>query len=441
MNEHDYISLVMAALMGSAIGLEREFRFEERSSAPNAVSNLEFAGIRTFALSAILGFVASFLSGFFAGNFQVIASAIFIGLAFAGILGLTIVAYIRDKHSPGITSEVAFFITFFIGVLCQKNQMLPAGFITVLTVMILSAKATLQKWMKNISGEELKSAIKFSIITVIILPILPSELKVSEGLKNMVPGFPWELFSPHEVWVVVVLVSGIGFLGYILVKTLGSKRGLILTGFSGGLVSSTAVTLDFSKRANRLNDHYALSAGILIACVIMFPRMLLEAAVFHAPLVGELAWPIGGLMLGGFMGVLVLLFLGRKGSHESDSEINLSSPLSLKDGLLFGGLYLVIHLTAWAGEKYFGSWGIYAVGILSGLSDVDAITISMARAAASGTELKQAAITVYLAGVSNTITKMILVMVLSNRRFVKITVPAFLGMLAMGFLFLWGSLL
>ena len=427
MQNQDYINLIIAVVIGIAVGIEREHEKIEKQKA-NVHS---FGGARTFPLVSLLGFLAVYFY-----QKQIVWV---LPLAMFSVAALLIISNYKDSESYGLTSEMAFLVTFLLGALCAIGEVYASAFIMVITAAILSAKPIVRKWIQRLTEQELITATKFALISLVVLPLLPRELPIPKSFTASWPNLPYKLLNPYEVWLVVVLVCAIGFFGYILNRILGSRRGILVTAFAGGLVSSTPVTMDYAKRANASSHPRYLGMGIILACLLMFPRMILETWIFHSPLAHALLWPLLGIFFGGLLYLLFLFWLDSARSTE-EAQVNIENPMSLKDGMIFAGLYLVISLFAWLGQQYLGDWGLYAVGIVSGITDVDAITISMAKSLemnSPGVTLKSAAYTVYLAGASNTLTKGILVFVLAPRSFSKIVFPGFLWMLTLGFVFLF----
>ncbi|MDH5720952.1 MAG: DUF4010 domain-containing protein [Spirochaetia bacterium] len=427
METQNYYNLIFAVFIGAAVGIEREHE-TRKEEAENKDQNRKrtFGGARTFPLASVLGFLSvSFYSKGYNWVFPV--SLLVVGL-------LILVSHYKEKNSLGITTEIAFIITFLLGGLCAIGEVLASAFIMVITVTLLSAKPAVRSWVRQVKEEELVIATKFAVISLVVLPLLPSKLPIPEKIWDLAPDFPKTLINPYEIWLVVVLVAGIGFFGYVINRLMGTSRGTLFTAFAGGLVSSTAVAMDYARRSQKITKSIFLAMGIIIASMIMIPRMLLEAAIFHMPLAKVLFWPLSGFFAGGFFYIVYLYFKVKKQPDKSPQPIITENPMKLKDGILFGSLYLAIRILSYLGHATFGDWGAYAVGFLSGLTDVDAITISMAKSAAENMPLNTAAIAAYLAGAANTLAKGILVVVLAPRQFSMLVFPGFLCMLILGFI-------
>ena len=273
-----------ALLIGALIGLEREF-VQQRSGEQ------EFGGIRTFALIALLGAIAAFLT-------EQYGPLIFIA-AYLGVILLlwgSLIASAMRGEEEGITSEVAALLVPLLGAMMIWNQPAVAAALGVITALILAMKPGLHGVARRMSADDLRATLEFSIITAVILPLLPNE------------GFgPFGILNPFQIWLVVVFVSGIGFLGYVLMKILGPEQGVGITGLLGGLVSSTATTLSFAARSKtNAGLSTVLAQGILLASCVMFPRVLYEVAVVNPGLVKSIVVPLAAMLIAGAIGFYVL---------------------------------------------------------------------------------------------------------------------------------------
>lgn len=373
----------LAALgLGMLIGLERE---RTRGDEPI------FAGARTFSLVALLGATTVFI-GDQTGTPWIVA------LAFLAVVALVVAAYYvsAQKGYIGITTEASLLLTFFIGGMCTWGEVGIAGAVAVVTMLLLALKGWLHDLADRIEPSDVEATIKFAIITLIILPLVPNTDFGPAGL---------EVINPYKTWLMVVLIAGLNFIGYILVKVVGREHGLGITGLLGGLVSSTAVTLSFSQRS-RTEPGLApvLALAILLAWTVMFFRVVIEVGVVNFSLAKSL---VLGMLLMGVISLVICILLWRRGRSKEKAEVEPSNnPFELGDAIKFGGLYAVVIFVASAAQLYFGDTGLYLAGALAGLTDVDAIALSMANLAqqdpASSTV---AARTIVIAVVSNTMVK------------------------------------
>ena len=368
--------------LGMLIGLERErTRGEERT----------FAGVRTFSLLALLG-ATSVYAGQQAGLPWIV------GLVFLAVVVLVAVAYYVTARagSIGVTTEVSALATFFIGSLCAWDQVGIAGAVAVAVMLLLALKGWLHNLAKRIEPADVEATLKFAIITLIVLPLVPNTNFGPEGL---------EVINPYKTWLMVVLIAGLNFFGYILVKVVGREHGLGITGLLGGLVSSTAVTLSFSQRSRTEPDLApVLALAILLAWTVMFFRVVVEVGVVNIPLAKDLAL---GMLVMGVVSLVICYLLWRRGRSSEKAEVETGhNPFELGDAIKFGALFAVVIFVAKAAQVYFGDTGLYLAGALAGLTDVDAIALSMANLAQQDPASSAAAArTIVIAVISNTMVK------------------------------------
>ncbi|HLC90537.1 MAG TPA: MgtC/SapB family protein [Candidatus Nanoarchaeia archaeon] len=372
------LNFLLAIALGALIGLEREYaRYRNKGHA--------YAGIRTFPLIALAGALAALLGQ---------ALSIWILLISIGFMGiLVVVAYYvtaeLDRTHIGTTSEIAGFITFFIGILTFYQQYLLAVALTALTALILYARSLLHHFAEKLTRKEMLDTIVFVLLAFVILPLLPNN---SYG--------PFEIFNPYITGLMVVLISGISFVGYGLMKWFG-ERGIGLSGIFGGLVSSTVVTMDLAQRSKKEKAFYALALGVILANGIMFIRVLFEVFVVHRPLFVKLLIPL--LVLSGITAIFSF-FLWRK-IKKVKSKVALSSPLALvpavKFALFFSFMIAVVKVT----EMYLSSRGVYIVSFFSGFANVDAISLSLSQLARGNLAVDVAARGIIIAALTNIAVK------------------------------------
>jgi uncharacterized membrane protein (DUF4010 family) len=386
-------AFAVAAGLGGVVGLERQLGRE-----PDG----EYAGARTFALYGVWGAAAGWLG-------DRIGAAAFVALAaafFLLILAEYLVVATRDGDS-GTTTEAAAMVVFVVGAFAWSQEWIAAAAITVGLTALLRAKEFLHSLSQRFSEEDVQAVLQFGVITAVILPLVPD---ADIG--------PWDAFNPFETWLMVVLVSAIGLVGYLALRTMG-ERGLGVTGFAGGLVSSTAVTLGFS-RLSRVDDALrpALAAGILGASAIMYPRVLIEARVIAPPLADRLTLPL--VALGLATGGVALIWLLRRGERStSRSGPRFRNPLTLTTALQFGALYAAIAFVAAALVDNVSENSLVLLGAASGIADVDAITLSAANLVEEGLDTDIATRVVLAAVTVNTAIKAALVALLGSRRLAR----------------------
>ena len=374
------LGLLISLGIGLILGLEREYdKLKEEQG---------FAGIRTFPIVAIIGFILGNLSTTYTPWLVIIIAAAF--LLFLSLSHLSIV----QKHiTTGITTNMALFATLILGVMVANHLHKEAVATAVVVVTLLSLKTTFNTFIKNITSEELFAFIKFSIIALLILPFLPNQDYGPEGLLN-----------PFEIGAIIVIVSFLNFIGYFLVKYVGSKRGILLTAILGGLISSTAVSWIYasrSKESPELSKQYA--SGIIIASAIMFPRLAILAYIFNSAILLNLVIPFTILTLICLISALVFI---KKNTDVPKTAINLGNPLNIWNALGFGGIYVVILFAVFYGNQFFGESGLYYSALIAGLADTDAITISMAKFGSLEEKLTLATNVIITATISNMIVKL-----------------------------------
>ncbi len=368
--------------LGMLIGLERERTQGEQQT---------FAGVRTFSLVALLG-ATSVYAGEQSGLPWIV------GLVFLAVVVLVVAAYQVTARGGdiGATTEVSVLLTFLIGSMCAGGQVGVAGAVAVATMLMLALKGWLHDIAKRIEPSDVEATLKFAIITLIVLPLVPNTNYGPEGL---------EVINPYKTWLMVVLIAGLNFVGYILVKVVGREHGLGITGLLGGLVSSTAVTLSFSQRSRTEPDLApVLALAILLAWTVMFFRVVVEVGVVNFALAKDLAL---GMVVMGAISLVICFFLWRRGRSQEKAEVESGrNPFELGDAIKFGGLFAVVIFVASAAQVYFGDTGLYLAGALAGLTDVDAIALSMADLARQDPSSSGAAArTIVIAVISNTMVK------------------------------------
>jgi len=417
-NQDLFLRFGAALLIGVLIGMQREYAYSNKSAGGL------FAGARTFALMSLFGATAALLADLFH------APWVFIGLIF--LLGImVIVAYFvsaTERDEIGLTSEVAALITILIGGICYLHSVEFAAALGVVTTVLLAVKWELRQFVKVITQDDVFATLQFAVITAIVLPILPD--------KAFGPP-PLDVLNPYQVWKMVVFISGINFLGYVLVKVVGPKKGIGLSGLLGGLASSTATTLSFSQRSQTqegLDKPFAVA--IIAGWVLMFFRVIVEVAVVNNRLLPEI-WPVMTAM--GCSGLLYALYLYFSQTAVDEEELDLSNPFELGPAIKFGLIFALVLFVTKAAEVYIGEKGLYFTSFLAGLADVDAITLSIAglTKTGQGIALSTGRIAIILATISNTAAKGILVFSLGSRSLRKYIWPVMAIMVVIGLVFVF----
>jgi len=419
-----------ALLIGALIGLEREFYQQKKESS-------DFAGLRTFSLIALLGAVTAFL----VEDLGIILMA----LAFGGLILITTVSYFSvtslRKTGSGITTEIAALLTFLLGVLVMNDHTLVAISIAVIIALVLAFKGELHGFVRTMSPEDIRVTLKFALVAAVILPLLPNRTVD-----------PWDLFNPFQIWLLVVLVSGIGFSGYVMMKVMGASRGINLTGIFGGLASSTAsrginltgifgglasstaTTISFSSASREYPEMATQYArAVLLASTVMFPRIIILILVIHPPLALKVLIPLLVMMLTGLFYILVVLRNEKNKEEAVSPDFEITNPLKLSTAIKFGLFFALIIVAVEVAQRYLGSSGIYLTSLIAGLTNVDVISLSLSRlTSTSQLSLEVASVAVVIAALVNTVTKGVIAYVSGTKELRKPVITAFVYMLLTG---------
>lgn len=376
----------VALFIGVLVGLQRERAQEDHPG------ELTFGGIRTFALLSLVGYL-----GALAGTLTGTAALLIAVFTVSGALVAVSYAFAAREGQVGMTTEMAALVTVLAGALCHLVAIEIAVAVAVATMALLALKVQSRRFVQRVSPADLYATVKFAVITAIVLPVLPNRT------WDIVP---LDMLNPRKVWLMVILISGISFLGYVLIKVVGARRGVGLTGLLGGLASSTAVTLSFAQRSRRVPDLAApFAVAILLSWTIMFARVLVEVAVVNPPLLSHLWIPMSGVGLAGLV-YCAYLFFRQKPDKQKEPD-PFANPFELGPALGFGLLYAVILVVARGAQLLFGDAGLYVSSVVAGLADVDAITLSVAELTRDpeSLALSTGARAIVLAVVSNTVVK------------------------------------
>jgi len=337
--------------IGLLIGLERE-------RTPSAK-----AGLRTFALVAIFGTLSALLSSKLDSPWLLIAGLL-------AVAGMIIAAYLNKpgiENDPGTTTVIALLLCYGLGAMIWYGLAKLAVMLAIGITALLYFKPELRGISQQLTRRDLVAVLQFSVLTFIVLPILPDQ---NFG--------PYQAFNPHQAWLMVVLISGISLAGYTALHTVGTRYGAPLLGFLGGLVSSTATTMIYAKhsKSNQAMSYLAASVIVIASMVVLLRLLVVSAVVAYGALPGLLPVLAGGFVFG----LVVALYNWRKMTKATELYIpETSNPAELHTAIGFGLLYVVVLLGAAWMEDLAGSRGLYAVAVVSGLTDVDAITLSSLR--------------------------------------------------------------
>lgn len=407
------LNLATALGVGLLIGTERSWSGGDQDGQ-------EMAGIRTFGLAGLFGGLAALSASHFGVSAWI---AMFVVLALLTIAGYVIEST-RVNADRGMTTEIALLLTFLLGSLAVAESRILAASIAVVVALLLSLKSRLHGALRKLNEAELGGALKLLFISVVLLPALPNQ------------GYgPWEAFNPYTTWWMVVLIAAIGFAAYVAIRLLGTRHGLLVTALLGGIVSSTAMTITLA-RLDSPKLRPALAAGLLATSALMFPRVLLEVGLINRTLLPTLLAPM--LTAGSIYAAGALLYYLRAGRQpENAAEPPLKNPFELGPALRFAGLLVVILFLVEGARQWMGDAGVYLVSLLSGLTDVDAITLSLSNSARTDLSEEVAVRGIFLAALSNSLVKAGLILFIGGRAVAMMTLPFMLGGLLAGLAVLW----
>lgn len=373
-DESLYLRFVVALGIGLAAGIERGWKLRDEPTGQRE------AGIRTFTILALIGFAAGVGAAPLGGLF---AAAVALGVS-----AFVVTLYYFDLATPGAdrgaTTEVAAFLVFLLGALAGAGEVLAAAIAGVVLVLLLDLKEDLHAFLRRVQELELTAGIKLLVVSVVLLPVLPNQ------------GFgPGGVLNPYELWWAVVLIAAIGFAGYVAMRVVGAKKGALMMGLLGGLVSSTSLTVSAARSSRTAPAaSSALAAAVATAQSVMFIRTGLVVAALNSALLQHIVLP---LAFGALTAIGCALWLMRRAlAEQDDNPIEPGSPDMLGDAMKFVLVVACVLIVAHYAQRYAGDIGVVLAGLLSGAIDVDAASVSASRL--SGGEMHQA--TLAAAGLS-----------------------------------------
>lgn len=407
--EHLIWNLFVALLLGAIVGTQRGWVMR------NSVEGSRVAGIRTFSLVGLLGGLVGILANLY--------TPLLLGFALIALVILACIAFvIQQKKSEdiSITGVVSLVITFVLGSLAVSGEAVLAAAAAVITAVVLDNKKELHQALQRLQEYELDAALRLLLISIVLLPLLP----------NQAYG-PWKALNPYEIWWMVVLIASISFVGYFAIKIGGAKRGILFTSVFAGLSSSTALTLQFSHLSREQEGiSPLLASGILLSCGTMFPRLLIVLSVLNPQLV-SLLWPIVLVMMIALY--LPAWWIWRRSEVEKIEQSNKqTNPLALQSALFFGVVLAIIMLLSHALSDWFGSAGILVLSAVSGITDVDAISLTLGRQSTQSLAIEVAVLGIFIAASVNTIVKMGMVLMIGARQLWAKVAPPMLSAVCLG---------
>lgn len=397
--------VAVAILGGAAVGVERQH--SGHATGPGA----RFGGVRTFTL---LGAVAGISGALIGAEFTVAA-----GLLLSGAVGLIIAGYVRASHRDvDATTEVAALVVLGAGVLGGIGELRLSAGLTTLTVLLLAEKPRLHGFVDRLDQPTLLAAARFSVMSIVILPLLPA------GPFGPAPGV-----RPRELWMLVLLFSGLSFVGFVA-QRLAGRAGYPLTGLLGGLASSTSVTLTFARLSHTHAAQAAsLATGVVAASTILFLRVAAAVAVLDSTLLPTLAWRLAPTFLIGLLGVAATWRVARA---SSAAPSDLKNPLQFRAALEMAALFQVVLFGVHFVRLWLGEGGLLTSGFVLGLTDVDALTLAMTRSLSTGTSIDAASRAILMGIIANSLMKAGIALAIGERRFAWHTAAALVAIAAIG---------
>jgi uncharacterized membrane protein (DUF4010 family) len=388
------LRLAVAGLIGLAIGVEREW--SGHASGPQA----RFAGVRTFLLLGLVGGIAGWLSD---DGHELLAFSLAVGAS-----ALSVVAYVVAARQTGDrdgTTEAAALLVLATGGLAGLGYESVGAGVAAVAVLALAEKSRIRELIQRIGETELRAALHFAVLAIVVLPLLP------EG-----PYGPQGAIRPRELWSVVLVFSALNFLSYLARRIIGPDRGYGVAGLLGGLVSSTAVTLGFSRQS-RATPQYAqgLALGVIAACTVLLPRVLIVSSVLN-PRVGRYLVPyfVVPALIGG---AFIAYALWHRSPTSPETEQPEQNPLRLSAAMQMALAFAVVLLIVPTVERVWGAGGVLGSAAVLGLTDMDALTYSMARLASTSGDAPLAARAIAIGLLSNTMLKLGLALMLGTPAF------------------------
>lgn len=378
------VAIVSSACLGALVGLIRQW-----SDQKNTHAEIDFGGVRTYSFWAMLGCVGAYASE--------LTSPALLAVIF-GVVGAQQIA-IRfaptTETARGGTTFASTLLTLLTGCLVFWKELSAAVLVAATVMVLLGSKQPLHAWTRSFTQDDVRGTLQFAAITGVILPLVP----------NRDLG-PFDAFNPFSTWLMVVLISGLGFAGYLAMRLLGAGAGIVATSLLGGLASSTATTLAFTRRSRdepKLAEHYALA--VAIACTVMLPRVIVATSVINPELARTLIAPFA-IMAAPGIAYAVWIWSTKRPAKSEGGAVPLRNPLNLKMAIKFAVLYAVIAFLVKAAPEIGLAQSLLPLSFVSGLTDMDAISLSMARnGAGEGNPASLATQAIVLAAISNTLLK------------------------------------
>ena len=376
--------LGVSLAIGLLVGLERGWQTREESDHQRT------AGLRTFALTGLLGGICGLIS--LVSSPFVLAAGL---LAFTGALVTFSFLEAAAEKNFSVTGIVAGILTFVLGAYATLGNETVAVAAAVAMTILLALREPLHSWVRNVTWPEMRSVLVLLAMSFLLLPILPNR-----------PVDPWQVLNPSEIWLLAILIAAVSFVGYIAVRVLGERKGIAVAAIAGSLASSTATTLSFARLAREHpQGTRLLASGILLAGITMMARIVVLAGVLKSELAAALIWPsvAAAAVLGA--GAAVLWLRQRQNGATEHPQLQIKNPFDLGTVLQLAALIAAILLLAKLVATHAGNAGLFLLAAISGIADVDALTLSMARLSGVQVSTAEAATAILVAASVNTVSK------------------------------------
>jgi uncharacterized membrane protein (DUF4010 family) len=413
----DAVKIVLVLFLSFLVGLERE----ERKTAGTKYA---FGGVRTFPLIGLVGYTVAYLSG----N-QVLPVVIGL-LAVAGFLWISYWHKLQTTPTAGVTSEMSALATYLAGALVARDALWVATALIVSGAFLLELKSALEGLTKRIAAEEIRTFTIFLLLTTVILPVLPNQ------------EFGSFRINPFHAWLIVVAVSSVSYGSYVIQRLTHGRGGVVLAAVLGGAYSSTATTLVLARRASRESRPYLLSGATLVASGMMYLRLAVLVGLFNPNLLSMLAVPFVALAAGAMGAGWLWSRLSDGTVEEVGQSLANKNPLELGAATLFAVLFVAMLVATQLAVSYLGHAGLYVLGAVMGVSDVDPFIMGVTQAAGRGTGLASAAVAILVAASSNNVAKGVYAYAVSDRRTGRMSLAFLMALAAAGLVplvWMWGG--
>ena len=403
-----FYKLAAALGIGFIIGMQRENSYSRKKSRHPAglcsFSIVSLCGALTCYLGDLMGSLAPFVTGLVVVGLLLVASHVAYGLSN------------HENGGPaGVTTSTALIMVYLLGALCWFNRLLEACILMIVLLGLLAIKRQLHDFAQKLSPEDIIATVKFAVISLMILPFLPNRAFGPPGL---------EVLNPHTIWLFVVFISGIGFVGYVLIKLVGPGKGIWLTGLLGGLASSTALTLNLAGRSTD-NEQYAadFTVGIVLSWSVMYARLYLICIFLMPSLAIPLLAPLLVPVVPG-LGYAAYLKI-RESKNHLQKTTDFNNPFKLLPAVKFGLVFTVVMFLANAARVYFGSGALIVCSFLGGAAEMDAVAFSLIDMCMKATlENRNLILALLFASLANTVTKGCIVYFMGARSMRRPILPA-----------------